>query len=78
MPREAKRDEDKSDTIRITINPTVRDYLGQFVATGLYGNSHPEAALKLIQLGIERSIETRLITRIETGRPPKSIKDEPK
>jgi hypothetical protein len=65
MPRQAKPLTEQPDTIRITINPTVRAYLGRFVATGLYGNSDPEAALKLIQLGIERSIESRLISRIE-------------
>ena len=69
MPRDAKPSEEKADTIRITINPIVRGYLRQLVATGLYGNSDPEAALKLIQMGIEGSIETRLITQIEAKKP---------
>jgi len=73
MPRKAKPPSEKPDTLRITINPIVRTYLRQFVATGLYGNSDPDAALRLIQAGIERSIESHLIVRI-TPNPTKTEK----
>lgn len=66
MPRKPRPPEEKPDTIRVTINPIVRQYLERLRATGLYGNDHAQAALKLITIGIENAIATRVITKIDS------------
>lgn len=56
----------KQDTIRITVNPMIRAYLEQLRLTGLYGNDHAQAALKLVTAGIERAIEARVVERLRS------------
>jgi hypothetical protein len=65
MPRTAKPPGERSKTLRLAVNPTVRKYLESLRATGLYGNDHAQAAMKLVTAGIERAIETRVISKIE-------------
>jgi hypothetical protein len=48
----------------MSVHPTTYQYLSALVATGLYGNSEPEAAKLLITTGIEARIETALISKI--------------
>lgn len=67
MPRKPKPPEEQSGTLRIAINPQVRQYLERLRATGLYGNDHAQAALKLITAGIERAIEAHVLDRIKAS-----------
>lgn len=53
----------KSNTVRITINPMVRLYIDDLLASGLYGSTDGEAAKKLVIDGIESAIERRLIEK---------------
>jgi len=44
----------------------VRQYLEKLRATGLYGNDHSQAALKLVTIGIENAIATGVIAKIDS------------
>jgi hypothetical protein len=69
MPRK----QNTVQTVQITISttPMVRDYLSALVGTGLYGKTPPEAAERLISLGLERALTSGVIPRL-TNLPPTS------
>lgn len=64
-PEDPQPQKKKQDTIRITVNPMIRAYLEKLKQTGLYGNDHAQAALKLVTGGIERAIGARVLNRID-------------
>jgi hypothetical protein len=47
------------------VHPVIKKYLRQLIATGLYGNSEPEAAMKLITTGIESRLDGKILKLVD-------------
>lgn len=63
MPR--KRGQHKAQVVRLSLHPKICEYLERLIATGLYGNSVPEAATQLIRAGLESRLDVKvLLTKI--------------
>jgi hypothetical protein len=45
----------------LTVSPGILEYLKQAVATELYGRNTQEAAVRLIEMGLERLIDEKKI-----------------
>jgi hypothetical protein len=63
MPR--KSGLHKSQQLRLSVHPVIKKYLRQLIATGLYGNSEPEAAMKLITTGIESRLDGKILKLVD-------------
>jgi hypothetical protein len=63
MPR--KSGQHKAEQLRLSVPPVIKKYLRQLVATGLYGNSEPEAAMRLIEDAIEGKLERKVLTVLD-------------